>query len=304
MAAAVADDVLTMWHLVNPKLLLEFTGPTIWERLPWALLAFGVAVGGLIVVYIVVKVILAYCCLPRKYHDRLVWSGVDKVTGEDQFIHETRNTSRSYRHVILETLFFIGVFLVLWIASSVAGFNLLSSSLMSIGIGLIATYMFAVVIQNMGAGYWVYVTDKVEEFQYWRSAVNPNIHGLIHEMHPLYVQLQRENDNKDGLLEIQVPMSDLLSGTWIRDFNAEGSARRRMEADEKELREQGLLKNVVDRENDILPMPAGIHPPAGKTSLAGGGGNPFFPGLVPAANRIQRIWRPKRRGVQHSLKQK
>lgn len=231
MTAAVAEDVLTLWHLVNPKLFVDFTGPTIWERLPWALLALGVAIGGSIVTYILVKKVLAYCCLPRKYHDRLVWAGVDEQTGKGRFVHETRNSGRSYAHVILETLFFTGVFFSLWIGASVAGFNLLNSTLMSIGLGLIGTYMFAAAIQNMGTGYWVYLTDKVEEFQYYRLATMPHVHGMITEMHPLFVLLQRENDTGDGLLEIQVPMSMMLTDIWIRDFKLESEMRADMDKD-------------------------------------------------------------------------
>lgn len=250
--AALADDVLTMWHLVDPKLLLEFSGPTMFQRLPWALLAVGIAGGGSIFVYFFVKVFLAYCCLPRKYHDRLVWSGVDEVTGESQFIRETRNKSRSCRHVIIETLFMAGIFLVLVIAASVAGFNLLNSSIMTIGLGLIGSYMFAVVIQNMGSGYWVYVTDKLEEFQYYRMASNPTVHGMINEMHPLYVILQRDNDTNDGLLEIQVPMCMMLTNIWIRDFKAEAIARKRMEVEKEELMKNGHLKKGGVQYHDVM----------------------------------------------------
>lgn len=297
MSAAVADDVLTLWHLINPRLLVEFTGPTIWNRLPWALLAFGTAVGGLIVVYII-KLILGYCCLPRKYHERLVWSGVDEKTGESQFIRETRNTSLSYKHVILETLWFIGVFLVLCIAAFVAGFDLLSSSLMSIAAGLIATYMFSVVIQNMGSGYWVYLTDKVEEFQYVRSASNPVVHGMIHETHPLFVILQRENDQRNGLVEIQVPMANMLSDVWIRDFKEEGHARKRLEADAKELQQEGLLDTGDDDGGIVLPSPATMFRPTPLTPTI----VPGLPGL--ASSSMRQLWKPSKKGVRNALKQK
>lgn len=300
MSAAMADDVLTLWHLVNPRLLVEFTGPTVWNRLPWALLAFGTAVGGLIVVYILVKVILGYCCLPQKYHDRLVWSGVDKKTGESQFIRETRNTPQSYKHVFLETLWFIGVFIVLWIASFVAGFDLLSSSLMSIAIGLIATYMFSVVIQNMGAGYWVYLTDKVEECHYVRSATNPVVHGMIHEMHPLYVILQRENDQRNGCYEIQVPMANMLTDVWIRDFNEEGLARSRMEVDAKELQQEGLLK-TPNGNGVILPVPATMVKPS---LLPGLPGLESSSSVRPQGREIRQVWKPSKKGVRNALKEK
>jgi len=292
MAAAIADDVLTLWHLVNPRLLIEFTGPTIWERLPWALLAFGTAVGGMIAVYIVVKVILAYCILPSKYHDRLVWSGVDPQTNKDIYIREAKNTSGSYKHVFIETLFFVGIFLAAWIGASVAGFDLLSSSLMTVGIGLIATYMFGVVIQNMGSGYWVYVTDKFEEFQYIRNAANPLVHGMINEMHPMFIILQQEKENGGGLCEIQVPMTDMLSGTWIRDFNEEGKARRRMEVNRKELEKEGIIKEDIDEAFNttghgvVLPMPS---------KMGNGGG-----GKIP----IDAMYRSKKQGVRHALKHK
>lgn len=295
--AAIADDVLTLWHLINPRLLVEFTGPTVWERLPWALLAFGTAIGGLIVVYVLVKVILGYCCLPSKYNDRLVWSGTNEQ-GKDVYKRETRNTSGSYKHVILETLFFVGCFIVLWIASFVAGFNLMSSSLMSIGIGLVATYMFGVVIQNMGSGYWVYVTDKFEEFQYVRSATNPLVHGLINEMHPMFVILQQEKEEGGGLLEIQVPMTDMLSGTWIRDFAAEAKARRwRMEMDRKELENDGYLEEdieaIYNNVDEGLPLPA-------KMGSGGGGGG----GKLPLTRAIRGLWRPSKKGggVRNALK--
>lgn len=228
--ATIAEDVLTMWHLVNPHMLAKFVGPPMWAKAPWALLSALIGIGGIIVVYIIVKVLLARCILSPKYHKRNEW--VLNAEGKREKVNRA-GCFRSFKHVIVETLFFIGLGVSIMAAASIAGFDLLSSSLMSIALGLIATYMFSVVIQNVGAGYWIYLTDKIEEAQYYRMAMNPEVHGLVLEMHPLYALLECENKTGDDTYEIQVPMSLFLSNVWIRDLKAEKEALHKKDQEAK-----------------------------------------------------------------------
>lgn len=249
--ADVAEDVLTMWHLLNPAHLAKMASETVWHRLPWALLAIGTGIGGIIVIF-VIKSILSVA-LPKKYRERLVLSGIDEKTGKPIFTQEQHHRLRSYYRVFIETVFFVGIALVLWIASYVGGFDVLSSSLISVGFGLVGTYMFATVIQQMGSGYWVYMTDKVEEGQYLRfPTLSPYIHGRLTELHPLYGILQRTNDAGDGLLEIQVPMSDLLGSHVIRDFKAEAQHEIELEQNRGKSKEYETF-SVQDKLHGLVP---------------------------------------------------
>ena len=267
--AAITEDVLTVWHLLDPRALIEFTGSTIWNRLPWALLSFGVAFFGLVAVYIIVKVILASCCFSRKYHNRYIRN--DK-TGH---YYQDRHRMKSFAHVLIETLFFLGIFLVVWIASYVAGFNLFSSSLLSVGMGLVATYMFAIALQNMGAGYWIYVTDKVEEDQYLRfPQLGPDIHGIVAEMHPMYILLQRENNTNTSLIEVQVPMTLVISSVVIRDFETEMRLRSEMEVDpdkgidwSKKRNGEEKFKSIHESEQPLFRPIVRQRTPSNKVSL-------------------------------------
>lgn len=231
----IAEDVLTLYHLIHPRELISrlYDYPELWHRLPWALLAFGVAVGGIIFVYLF-KSILA-CGLPHRYNESYVLSG--RKNGKHRYVRRRTHNSRSYYRVFLETFFIVGVFLVIWIACWVAGFNFLSSPLMSVGMGLIGSYMFGVAIQQFGSGYWVNVEAMVAEEQYLRfPLLGPEAHGRVTEIHPFFILLQRLNAKGTGLEDIKISMSDVMTQTMVRDYEEEAKVPPRYEYDPNEPR--------------------------------------------------------------------
>jgi hypothetical protein len=127
---------LKLIHLLQPRVLVEFANDQIFERLPYALLAMGVVVGGFFVTYII-KLLLSKCCLPRKNIERYVLKS--KKGHRKVFRVTTRKRWGSIAHLILETFFFIAIVLVLWIGAHVAGFNFWTSSMVGVGLGLVGT---------------------------------------------------------------------------------------------------------------------------------------------------------------------
>lgn len=207
---------LELRHLLQPRVLVEFAQDHLWDRLPWALLAVGVVVGGLVVTWLV-KFALGLCCLPRKYREKLVLVRKGK-DGKPVFQPSTRKLRGSVAHLLLETFFFVAIVIVLWIAAHIAGFNFWTSSLVGVGMGLVGTYIFGAALQNIGAGYFVFLTDKVEEGWYVRVA---GVEGRIIEIHPLFVEMESISPGSGGALHHQVPMLVVLTSIVTRDFNKE-----------------------------------------------------------------------------------
>jgi len=204
--------------LLQPRVLARFAHDQLWERLPWALLSLAVVIVGFAAVYFA-KLLLKMCCLSAKYREKYVL--VKRRGNHKVFVATTRKRWGSVAHLMLETFFFVGVVIVLWIGAHVAGFNFWTSSFVGVGIGLVGTYIFGTALQNIGAGYFVFLTDKIEEGWYIKVA---GVEGRVIEIHPLYVEI--ENHAKSGgALHHQVPMVHILTSVLTRDFNAEYSMR-------------------------------------------------------------------------------
>jgi len=239
---------LELYHLLQPRILIEYAEDHLWDRLPWALLALGVVFGGLFVIYIV-KMLLGLCMLPRKYHERYVLIRVDDGSGKKFYAPSMRRRWGSFAHLMLETFFFVGIVITLWIAAHIAGFNFWTSSLVGIGLGLVGTYIFGSALQNIGAGYFVFLTDKVEEG--WCISV-AGVKGRITEIHPLYIEIESRDPKTGGALHHQVPMIMILTAVVTRDFNMEYNAPLLTRTDDPTMH---LTGNKRDFLVDVSPEP-------------------------------------------------
>ena len=206
---------LELAHLLQPRVLVEFAQDHLWDRLPWALLALGVVFGGALVIWII-KLILSRIFIP-KYRERYVLLREEK-SGEKFYTPTRRMRWGSFAHLMLETFFFVSIVIVLWIAAHIAGFNFWTSSLVGVGLGAVGTYIFGAALQNIGAGYFVFLTDKVEEG--WFISVG-QYKGRIIEIHPLYVEIEAKDPVTKGALHHQIPMIMLLSTVVTRYYYEE-----------------------------------------------------------------------------------
>lgn len=203
-------EKLTFKHLISPKLLIKFGVDNAFESLPYSLLALGIAVGGVFVIWLM-KLIFTSCCLHPKYRERWV-----TIRGRLEPIRHKR--LQSVIHLVLESFFFVGIVIVLWIAAAVAGFNFWTSSLVGIAIGAVFTYMFGGALQQIGAGYFIYLTDKIEEGYY--IEVN-GVEGRVTELHPLYAEMESIDKVTKGVIHTQVPMLSLITSIVKRNFHKE-----------------------------------------------------------------------------------
>ena len=204
---------ITFEHLVNPRLLIEYASNNMWDMLPQSLLAMAVLLGGLIVWWIF-KYIITRIWITKQTSVRL------KSIQNGQFIFgtEVKRTGGSIKNVILETIFIVGVVIIFWVAAHVAGFNFWTNTLVLSSIGLVATYMFGPALQNMGATYFLYLSDKVEEKTYIEVGVGPGkIEGYVLAIHPLYADLDYFDETSSTVRHRQVPTTMLLSLTVDRN---------------------------------------------------------------------------------------
>lgn len=218
---------LELEHLLRPRVLVEFAGDELWDRLPWALLAIGVIIGGAFVVWLI-KLLLSYIFIP-KYRERYVLiredkpksksGGVENNAKPTQYFAPTRRMRwGSFAHLILETFFFIAIVLVLWIGAHVAGFNFWTSSIVLGFMGTAVVYIFTAGLQNIGAGYMIFLTDKIEEG--WYISVD-QYKGRIIEIHPLYVEIESRDSTTGGAIHHQIPMLRMLTSVVSRFYHEE-----------------------------------------------------------------------------------
>lgn len=148
------------------QIVVDFNNDHLFERLPWALLAIGIFLGGCIVLFFFKK-LFRCCCLHPRYRSRWVRRGVrtDPHTGKKygEWVPERHHPMGSFKHLFIEVLFLVLLVLVIWVAAHVAGFNFWTSSLVGVGLGLVGTYMFGAAIQALGSGIFVYITNKVKK---------------------------------------------------------------------------------------------------------------------------------------------
>ena len=189
------------------------------ERLPWALLAIGIALGGIIVLWIF-KSLLKCCCLPRKYRDKYVLFEETDNDGKKKpiWVKTTGKPWNSVKHLFLEVAFFIATAIVLWIASAVAGFNFWTSSIVGVGLGLVGTYVFGTPLRTLGSSIFVYSKDLVEEGFYIQIE---NVEGRVVELHPLGAELEAIDRTTGAAMMVHVPMDKFLTEIWVRKYREE-----------------------------------------------------------------------------------
>ena len=206
------------------KIVVDFNNDHMFERLPWALLAIGIFLGGCVVLFIMKRAFKA-CFLNPKYRTNWVLRRTHQLPNgrvQGEWVQETHHPMGSFKHLIIEVFFLICLVITIWVAAHVAGFNFWSSSLVGVGLGLVGTYMFGAAIQALGAGIFIYMTNKLEEQMYVEV---DGVEGMIRELHPLYAELEYMDKESHGMIHVQVPMTRLLTSIVKRNFSKEGAFR-------------------------------------------------------------------------------
>ena len=152
---------------VVPRVLQEYNFDHLWDRLPWALLAIGVVLGGFLVMFLLKK-LAALVCLPRKYREKFVLTeSYSMANGKRELVFRasTRKRWGSVAHLLLETFFFVGIVIVLWVGAHVAGFNFWTSSPRPQQSKIVTYYLFLFLLINfLGISLLLYINKAISSF--------------------------------------------------------------------------------------------------------------------------------------------
>lgn len=229
---------------MSPRAMWSFTLGDASGAIPTLLAMGGLFLACLIALYIVKKFVvflLNSCRRPYtfqkwilKKQERVPNAKLVKKTWErtDATVHRFFN----YMHLIVESLFFIGVMVSVLFAAAVGNVNVWESPVAISVIGIAITYIFGSGLQQVGAGYFFYMNNLMTPGEWWEQ-IGGGITGRVCNITPFYVEFESRDPERGGAVLQRSSMMDVVMGRWQRNY--------RKEADEepvtKETLDDGLL---------------------------------------------------------------
>jgi hypothetical protein len=224
---------LTWGDLVSPRAVYEFTLADAWGEFPIILAMLGFFVGGIVVLF-AIKKLLQYFLLRREWQQRLAL--IDKTRRGKEW----RNTwarvpiyhAGTIWHLLLETLFVVGIVACALFAASVGGINIWLSAGGALALSVVGTYVFGPGLQQLGAGYYVLLTNSVCVGEYWEVVGTP-VEGFVSRITPGFIELENGDPDKGTAVLYRVPMASVAGREMRRDFQKEmGTRHAFMDVDE------------------------------------------------------------------------
>lgn len=130
-------------------------------------------------------------------------------------------------HLIIQTLYYSGLVIIVWLAAASAGFNPWTSAAASIGMSVIATYAFATPLGLLGAGYFVHLSNAISVGEFYEFyGMGEQWEGKIVAIHRMWVEMIRFNSDKDKMTGemIYMPISTFLSTPRKRNWEKESKS--------------------------------------------------------------------------------
>jgi hypothetical protein len=206
--------------LISPREMYAFTLGDAVGSLPTLLAMGGMLIGCAVLVFSIKK-LLEYILLPRERHCKYVLEEVDKDNNGTRKTRWRKVAVKFYGsivHLVLETLFFFGLVVSALFAAAIGDINIWQSPIGSVGIGLIGTYIFGPGLQQVGNGYFFFLTQAMEVGEYW-VLVGGGIEGRVSRISPFFVEFMSIGEGH-GRLQ-RVSMSTVMGANWTRDFYKE-----------------------------------------------------------------------------------
>lgn len=205
----------------------EFTLSDAWGALPTLLAMAGFFLAGVIIVY-VVKKFLEWFLLsivkhqqPRKYVvTRCTTCPTDRSKSNLEWEVVPTHSYGSIVHIVLEILFVLCIIIVALFAAAVGNVNLWQSPLAVSTLAIIVTYILASGLQQVGSGFFFFLQNFMSYGEYWEQVGSGGkMGGFVSRITPFYVEFE-SHLNRVGVT-IRVPMTTVLSSSWIRKYSEE-----------------------------------------------------------------------------------
>ena len=208
--------------LISPREMYEFTLADAWGSLPTLFAMAGFLLACILVIYIIKK-ILEWILLPRERFKKYVLEDTKERDAQGRTVKVWRKMPTTHygsvAHLVLETLFCVGLIISALFAASIGGVNLWQSAIASVGIGAVVTYVLGPGLQIAGAGFFFFLTNAMSVHEYW-VLVGRGIEGRVSRISPFFVELMSMDANRHGCMH-RVCMLTVLNGDWQRSFYKE-----------------------------------------------------------------------------------
>jgi len=198
----------------------------VFQGLPYALIAMGVFVGGLFL-WNILFMILERIALRKERGTAWILEKKATTEGDHIFSKWMKRPSWSWSslwHFLLQTLFFGGIVMIIWLAGASAGFNPWTTAAASLGMTLAGTYIFATPLSLLGSGYFLIMSNSIAVGQYWEFLGMPGWDGRIHAIYYMEVEMERYDEEKGRGELMSIPISQFLSTPrkriWEKEKNA------------------------------------------------------------------------------------
>jgi small-conductance mechanosensitive channel len=193
----------------------------------YALIMAGMLTGGFIAWYMLMW-LFEYLLLYRERQTPLILA--HKTRESKIWMRRPWRSCGSIKHLVVQTVFFAGLVIIVWIAAASAGFNPWTSAAASLGLSIVGTYVFATPLGLLGAGYFVHLTNAISVGEYYEFyGMGPAWEGRIVAIYSMWVEMARYDPDSGGSEVIYIPISTFLSTprkrNWIKELEAKPVCR-------------------------------------------------------------------------------
>lgn len=235
-----------MLHAPNTRAGVVIFTSSFREFLPTALISLTIALGGVIISALIVK--LGECF--TKTHSNKRWVNAKDGSGWKERVgfHP-----KALARVVMFSLAILTSIFAFWIAAQAMGVNFWTI-ILSYGIlGIVGTYAFGGPIKDMGAFLLISATNKIEE-DWWVEIVGLGVQGRVTAIHFLWVELEYEDLETRRIEEAQIPTGYFLANVIKRKMAYENSfSTDRKNPSDKKLSDDEIRK---DREETAKHRPS------------------------------------------------
>lgn len=231
-----------MLHAPSTKAGVVIFTDSFREFIPTALISLVIALGGLFVSAIIVKI--GECCTGTRSNKH--WQNPKK----SKKAIDWKESTRFHRNAIIRTIMFglamLTSIFAFWIAAQAMGVNFWTIVLSYGILGLVATYAFGGPIKDMGAFLLISITNKIEE-EWWVEVVGLGVQGQITAIHFLWVELVYEDVETGQMEEAHIPTGYFLSNVIKRKFAYEIKLHNHdFTPSTKELSDEDLKRDMAE----------------------------------------------------------
>jgi hypothetical protein len=205
-----------------------YTMANFWSGFGYVGITVGIFIGGM-VVWFGLHSLIQWLALGDQRATKCYFVKKDPKTGKPLYWNISKSWVITIRHVVqlfTVTIFFCGVFTLVWLGSAMAGVDPTSAALTNLGITVIATYIFITPLSMIGCGLWILLTGYVMVGDYVMSAnLGREYEGKVVAIYIMYVILERFDSEANCAELVKIP-NHILFGSptktnMVRAFNYE-----------------------------------------------------------------------------------